>query len=305
MSAEKTDVSRIDVDRFWREGFLVLRDYLPIEYFTGLREQVLESLRRNEREGKAMVDSLADPLLAHYIYDDRILDIARRLLGQREIAYYGDASYAVVGHDYEPGVHVGGWHRDNTDRSNTALPDWKGRYSLIRFGFYLQNHRRTSGGLIVRRTSHDRILRGWRAHLSDRYLNTGPGDVAVWSMRIQHAGLGRCIRGMPWLPLGPYWQQRLPRSLQAPYGKEERAGFWVSYAIEDDHLRRHCDYLLGRSERLKMWKDSHYSPETREGCARAGLKIIDMPSRMRELIAENVQVGQHARHYQVGAAANP
>jgi hypothetical protein len=30
-----------------------------------------------------------------------------------------------------------------------------------------------------------------------------------------------------------------------------------------------------------------------------------MPSRMRELIAENVQVGQHARHYQVGAAANP
>jgi hypothetical protein len=289
----------IDVGRFWKDGYLILRNYFPPDYFIEMRERVLLSLRQREQNKAPVVDGLADPLLAHYVYDERLLGIAKRLLGSQEIAYFGDSSYAVVGHDYEPGVDVGGWHRDNTDRSDTSLPDWQGRYGLIRFGFYLQDHRYKSGGLIVRRTSHDQILRGLKAHLYDRYLNTGLGDVAVWSMRIQHAGLGRCIRGMPWLPLGVYWQRVLPKAIQAPFGTEERAGFWISYALDNHHLQRHCEYLVGRKERLEMWRDAYYAPETLEACARVGLKVIDCPAELRRRMQAGVAVGQHHKHYQM------
>jgi len=290
---------KLDQDKFWRDGFVVLRGLFSRSEFRTLRERVMESLHARERDGTPVVDCLAETVLAPYVYDERLLTVARRLLGSSDIAYFGDSNYAVVGHNYEPGRDVGGWHRDNTDRSDTTLPDWDGRYSLIRFGLYLQDHGGTSGGLIVRRTSHDRILRGWRAHLADRYLNTREGDVGVWSMRIQHAGLGRCLRGMPWFPLGPHWQKTLPEALQAPFGAEERAGFWVSYGLNDHHLQRHCDYLVRRTERLEMWRDAYYSAETRAACVRAGLTIIDMPARIRAMLEAGETVGDQRRHYQL------
>ncbi len=293
--------TNVDEDKFWKDGFLILRDMFTPAHFRMMRERVLESLHLREKNGTKSTDSLADPLVAEFVYDERVLAVARHLLGHKDVAYFGDSSYAVVGHDYQPGIHVGGWHRDNTDRSDTSLPDWQSRYSLIRFGFYLQDHRKKSGGLIVRRTTHDRLLQGWRAYLADRYLNTGLGDVGVWSMRIQHAGLGRCIRGMPWLPIGPHWQKKLPEFMMAPFGTEERVGFWISYALDDHHLKRHCDYLIGRSERLDMWRDSYYSPETLAACAKAGLKVIDMPGRMREMLAQGLEVGTHQKHYQIAS----
>jgi len=292
------DGIEIDVDRFWNEGYLVIRKLFPRSYVETLRQRVFASLRERETMNTPAVDGLADPHTAEYVYDPKILQIARTLLGSKDIAYFGDSNYAVVGHGYEPGVHVGGWHRDNTDRSNLDAPDWKGRYSLIRFGFYLQDHRYRSGGLIVRRKSHNQMVRGLKAHLYDRYLNSDVGDVGVWSMRIQHAGLGRCVRGMPWIGLGPFWQRTLPEFMQAPFNVGERAAFWVSYAIDDDHLRRHCDYLVGRTERLTYWQNSYYSDDTLEACRRAGLKVIDMPARMRSAIADGLQP-KHAHHYQL------
>jgi hypothetical protein len=298
-SMAMVDGIKIDVDRFWKDGFLIIRELFPKDYFEGLRARVVESLRQRERSNAPAVDGLSDPLTAEYIYSPRILEVARTLLGNRDIVYFGDSNYAVVGHGYDRGVHVGGWHRDNTDRSNTNLPDWQGRYSLIRFGFYLQDHRKTSGGLIVRRGTHNGMMRGIKAHMNDRYLNNGMGDVGVWSMRIEHAGLGRCIRGMPWLPLGPRWQALLPELVQAPFCEEERAAFWCSYALDDQHLQRHLDYLIGRTERLEMWRNSYYSPDVLKACASAGLKVIDMPARMRAMIAEGKSVGTHKHHYQM------
>jgi len=290
---------RIDRERFWRDGYLVVRQLFTPGEFAEMRRRVLESLRGRESTGAPPVDALADPLVREYVYDRRLMELARFLLESDDIAYFGDGSYAVVGHNYEPGRDVGGFHRDNTDRSDTSAPDWRGRYGLIRFGFYLQDHRRTSGGLMVRRTSHNRILRGWKAHLYDRYLNNGLGDVGVWSMRIQHAGLGRCVRGVPALAVGPTFQRRLPKFMQAPFGKEERAALWISYGAMGEHLERHCAYLLGRSERLEMWQHAYYDAEALMACRAAGLKVIDMPERMRAAVRQGNPVGQHRHHYQL------
>lgn len=288
----------IDAARFWREGYLLLRGLFSLSEFHDIRENVLESLRLREERGASATDALADPLLQDYVHDARLVTVARRLLERDDIVYYGDGSYAVVGHDYEPGVHVGGWHRDNTDRDDLGAPDWQRPYTLIRFGFYLQDHQRRSGGLMVRRKSHNIMMRGLQAQVNERYLNTGPGDVVVWNMRLQHAGVGRCLRGIPGIALGPWKQRRIPEFLQAPYTAGERAAFWVSYGIDDAHLKRHCDYLVTRTERLGFWKESHYTPEALALCDEVGLGVVNMPDRIRSMLAAGEPVGQHAHHYQ-------
>ena len=202
-----------------------------------------------------------------------------------------------LGRNYDPGDAVG-WHRDNTDRFDLEAPDWQVPYTLIRFGFYLQDHRRRSGGLMVRRQSHNIMMRGFQAQASERYMNTGPGDVVVWNMRLQHAGIGRCLRGFPGIALGPWKQRHIPEFLQAPYTAGERAAFWVSYGVDDAHLQRHCDYLVTRTERLHFWKESHYTPDVLALCDEAGLGVVNMPDRIRSMLAAGEPVGQHDHHYQ-------
>lgn len=289
----------VNSKKFWEDGYLILRNFLTETEFSRMRSDVFASLKQREKEGAAVTDALADPHLQHWVHDSRLIEAAKTILGEGELTYFGDGGYAVIGHGYEAGRDVGGWHRDNTDRSSLSAPDWNGRYTLIRFGFYLQDHSRSSGGLIVRRTSHNQILRGWKAHLYDRYLNTGIGDAGVWSMRIQHAGLGRCVRGFPSLALGPYLQGKLPGFLQSPFPVEERTGFWISYGLNDGHLKRHCDYLMTRAERVKMWERSFYEERILRECDAKGLSVIDMPQRMRDAIRRGEPVGQHVHHHQI------
>lgn len=285
-------------DNILNEGYYMFRNFFREGEVAELREKVVSAYNDRQKNGAVQNDALSDSVLAPYVYDERILEIARTILDTDKPVYFGDASYAVIGPEYRPKEDAIGWHRDNTDRSDTSLPDWEGPYELIRFGIYPQDHRFTSGGLMVRRTSHNQTMRGYKAHFMDRYLNNGINDLSVWSMRIQHTGLGRCIRGMPWLAVGPWLQGKLPEWMQAPMSKDTRIGFWLSYGREGNHLNRHCEYLLGRSERKKMWENSFYSDEILAACDAAGLKVRNMPEEMRKAIQLGQEVGQHQHHYQ-------
>lgn len=289
--------AKVDVNRYWRDGYLLLRNLFDPEEFGVMRERILEAVRRIEEEQAPVTDALSDSLMHPFVYDDRLIAVARRLLNRDDVTYFGDGSFAVLGRNYDPADAVG-WHRDNTDRYDLGAPDWQTPYTLIRFGFYLQDHQRRSGGLMVRRKSHNIMMRGLQAQVNERYLNTGPGDVVVWNMRLQHAGVGRCLRGIPGVALGPWKQRRIPEFLQAPYTAGERAAFWVSYGIDDAHLKRHCDYLVTRTERLGFWKESHYTPEALALCDEVGLGVVNMPDRIRSMLAAGEPVGQHAHHYQ-------
>jgi hypothetical protein len=85
----------------------------------------------------------------------------------------------------------------------------------------------------------------------------------------------------------------------SPDTQETRAAFWVSFGVNDEHLKRHCDYLMTRSERKKIWEHSFYTKDILKACAEAGLGVIDMPSRMRSAITAGETVGQHEHHYQM------
>ena len=286
------------VGRFWKHGWLVVRQLFNAEEFEDLRARVFRSLDAVEKGARPACDLLGDPELSSLVHDPRLVAAARRILGGDPV-YFGDGSYAVVGRGYDEITEATGYHRDNTDRSDLNAPDWQGRYSLIRFGLYLQDHRRHSGGLMVRDASHNKLIRGWRAYLHDRYLNTAMGDVGVWSMRLQHAGVGRFLRGFGQRGISPALQKHLPAVLQSPRWDRDRAAIWISYGLKDHHLQRHLDYLYGRRERLDMWKDSFYTADRLEECRKAGLEVIDAPAELRNRLSQGIEVGQHQHHYQL------
>lgn len=285
------------VNRFNRRGWLIVRGLFSSERVEGLRHEVFQSLERVSSGLEPPTDLLANPALHGIVHDPDLIRLAQQLLGGQPV-YFGDASYAIVGRGYDELRDATGYHRDNTDRSDTRAPDWQSPYTLVRFGIYLQDHRHHSGGLLVRNGSHMRMNRGWKNYLHDRYLNTEVGDVGVWNMRLQHAGVGRAWRFASFWGIPPAIQDRIPKSLQLPRWTRERAAIWVSYGREGPHLERHCKYLLTRTERLEMWRNSYYSDDVLAQCAKAGLRVIDMPARMRAAVAEGA-VPQHAHHYQM------
>lgn len=292
----------VNCNKFWKKGYTIVRDVFTPEELDELRALVLSGYNHDKKAKVSQVDALANPNLAKYVYEKRLIDVAKQILGTSEVFYFGDASYAVVGDDYKPGVHVGGWHRDNTDRkANPEAPDWQGDYGLIRFGIYLQDHSKYSGGLLIREESHRKFKTNSSplGLLKERYLNTSLGDVGVWSMRITHAGVGRCYKILNSYGISPHVISKIPQFMVAPQQDIERAALWISYGKAGIHLDRHCEYLLGRSERKRMWENSFYSEETLQRCKENGLSIINMPERMRKEIAKGNNVGTHDNHYQL------
>ena len=94
-------------------------------------------------------DLLSNPLLRDVLLDGRLVGIASQLLGSDQIVYAGDSSFTI-----NSGQH--GYHKDNADRTDKNAPDWQGRYTILRFGIYLQDHTEHTSGLNLRVRSQAR-----------------------------------------------------------------------------------------------------------------------------------------------------
>jgi hypothetical protein len=174
MSATPT----VDGPAFWENGYQIVRNvYTPAE-IAEVRNDVYASRGQGPRE------LLANPHLRRVLTDGRLVDIARRMLGSDEIVYSGDSSFTI-------NAKGCGYHKDNADRVDPKAPDWSGRYTILRFGIYLQNHYRHSGGLNLRVKSHNTpsIKEG-----KNLYVRTRVGDVGVWSLRTTHSGNAMLLR---------------------------------------------------------------------------------------------------------------
>jgi len=133
--------SGIDVDAFWDQGYqLIPKVYSPDE-IRKLREAAMASRSRGG-------DVLSNPGLRSSLTDGRLVEIARTLLGSDEIVYAGDSSFTFNSNQH-------GYHKDNADRTDPKAPDWQGRYTILRFGVYLQDHYTHTKGLNLRERSHN------------------------------------------------------------------------------------------------------------------------------------------------------
>jgi hypothetical protein len=255
----------VDVDGFWEDGYTIARGIYSPDEIASFREAV----RASRGSG---TDLLANPLLRGVLVDGRLVRIAREILGHDEIVYAGDSSFTV-------GMRQRGWHKDNADRKDPGAPDWRGRYTILRFGVYLQDHRWHGGGLNLRPGSQNTTDHKFG---KNAYVRTGVGDVGVWSLRITHSGNGTLL-------LFPWWIKPEPGVSDFPRwyrvandGPDDRMALFAALGLDDHHHDRYTDYLKTRAYIVNMWKKSHYDEATLALAAQGGLTVRDVPGEIRD-----------------------
>ncbi|MEO1057340.1 MAG: hypothetical protein AAFY28_10545 [Actinomycetota bacterium] len=250
----------IDVDRFWRRGFAIVRNAYTADEIAAFRRAV-------DATDAPKTDLLSNPHLRSVLTDGRLITVAQRLLNAPTIVYSGDSSFTV-------GRRQIGWHKDNADRDDAQAPDWQGRYTILRFGLYLQDHRWHTGGLNLRAASHMTTdLSAGRC----RYVRSGLGDLVVWSLRTTHSGNGMLLR-MPWgVHPPPHRQRSIPGWAAAPSPAGGRMALFAALGLDDAHHRRYAEYLRTRTYMVDIWRNSRYDDEAKRAAADAGLEVWDMP----------------------------
>lgn len=257
----------VDLERFWRDGYLVIPKVLDPQVVLRWREAAF-------RMPNHAADLLTDPTLREAVLNDSILAVARAILGTQRPIYFGDSTAAV-------GKGGSGFHKDNSDRLDGNAPDWQeDRYPIIRFGVYTKPHGRSEPGSIEFRRGSHRIAdfrSGERTTAA-----TEPGDLVVWNGRTTHSGNARVARLFNWCPV-PDVESISYRTLLKLHAdrwlfkpeSSERVALFVSYGKAHRLLDRHVQYLKSRAYPWQTWKVSHWTQETRQLAERAGLGLID------------------------------
>ncbi len=253
----------VDVEKFWRDGFLLFpRLFDP--------EEVLEWRDAAISRGKTLADLLSDDVLREVVIDERIISIAREILGG-DLVYFGDSTAAL-------GYNGWGFHKDNSDRLDRHAPDWQvERYPLIRFGIYPQSHDPEPGGLELRRASH-RVA----DYTTGEYVapKIRPGDLLVWNFRTTHsAGVRRLkILGtrLPHNKIIGRINTRIDIDWLMQKPSAQRVGIFLTLAKQHPLLDRHIEYLKQRDYPWDMWRSSKWTPDTRQLVEAAGLSLIDL-----------------------------
>jgi hypothetical protein len=269
-------LSAEQVSAFERDGYLLVKGVLPRDEVAALRTCV-ESLRRRvagtpecasdplyPKAWFFVGDALGKPELRDkdYVFlDPRVVDTIASLIGG-PLVYFGDSSLQV-------GEATRGFHKDNVDRSDPSGPDWQGDYTVVRCGLYLQDHSRHSGGLKVRRGSHNFVSRH-----RGRAVNVGTeaGDLVVWSLRTSHSGNVVRMKGLPGVALHPRIEGALPAWLRVPE-ERERIAMFCSFGRPDRHVDRYIEYQRARKDMPPHWRLSGWSPGLVELARSRGVEL--------------------------------
>lgn len=254
----------LNVDQFWRDGFLVIPGVLGSAAVRRWRQAAIS------RENQA-ADLLSDETLREVVLSDRLIDFARQILGGQPV-YFGDSTATI-------GQSGWGFHKDNSDRLDPNAPDWKtDRYPIIRFGVYCQSHGKEPGSIEFRRGSHMHA----DYTTGERYAApTEPGDVIVWNARTTHSANSRILKGLgirmmpdpysiPFRAIVRFKAEWLFQQM-----RQERVALFVSYGKAGPLLDRNIEYLKHREYPWESWAVSHWDRQAKEMAARSGLDLID------------------------------
>lgn len=255
-------IEDLDVAEFWKNGFAILHNMYTADEIAALREAAYAT---QSSGGELLVREGLDGVIT----DGRLVKVAQKLLGTDEIFYCGDSSVTINSTGR-------GWHKDNTDRVDGDAPDWDGRYTQLRFGIYCQDHVTHTGGLNVRRGSHD-VKNNATGECV--YVQTTPGDLAVWSMRITHSGNGMLLKdpNAPF-PLPTEQDKFAPEEVADADG--DRIAVFAHLGANDKHGHRYADYLKTRTYMVDAWRRHPYTEDHRQAAKNAGLTLRDMPAEV-------------------------
>jgi hypothetical protein len=257
----------IDHSDFWDNGYCSIPSAFTTDEVAQMREMVL-------CKGESDRDLIFNRVYREIIFSSRIVGIASQLLGETPI-YFGDSS--VVD---STNVYQATWHTDNADRMDFLAPDWKGRYNLIRFGIYLQDHETNGRGLAVRSMGH--LDQKMATSGRKVYLGPATGDLLVWCMRLPHCGNMTPLKGvLSGYPLTYSQQKLVPRFLKNPMGEDKRLGIFVAFGGVGSHLERYIRYLSTRQYMASRWLASKRTEDVEQY-----VESLDGRVRVRDMWAE-------------------
>lgn len=224
-------------------GWVLIKGLFNQDEIERLRNAALES---KKEIGDNYTDLLSDKHVGYIITDERVINIAKKLLDTEQPIYFGDSTIGVG--------NIGqGFHKDNPDRHKPSGPDWKtDDYPCLRMAIYCQDHSRHSGALALRDKSHK---------YSDPkkgkafFVPTQPGDVVVWSLRTTHSGNSMRFNMFPELVVDPRLYKIFPKSLFKPEEKL-RVGVFMTFGKKAPLFQRYIDYLKTRTWMVQTWQNS-------------------------------------------------
>lgn len=256
------DKLTINKKQFDNDGYLIVKNAFEPQEIKHIREQVYKQYEIDKKKNLTYElpqynitakfvngDLLSKELLNNVLLNDNVLTIARKILGNDDLVYFGDSSYQI-------GTGSNGFHRDNIDRSNLDGPDWKGDYTLVRLGIYLQDHKNYSGGLKVRKGSHKN--KSGKA----LFVNSEIGDVVIWDLKTLHSGNAVRMKAMPDFSFNlAVLERNIPQFLRKEQ-EQERISLFMTFALKSSHLDRYItEYTLKRKDTIEHAKASVYNEE--------------------------------------------
>lgn len=259
---------------FWNNGFCILRGFFSEHEVAEWR--VFASTYADR-------DLFAHDALRKIVLDPRVLEIARDILSDQALVYFGDSNAMVGSTD-------AGFHKDNADKNCQDAPDWQGEYPIIRFGLYTDDHFRFSGGLDLRQGSHRTVSVNEGRHVAAR---TRPGDLVVWNLRTTHSGGAHLLRNGAALnpaTLAAKIVRRLPKGWLTMPEHRQRIGIFWTFGLAGSHLDRYIAYLKTRRYSVDRWQAAMYPQEALADAAGKGVEVrqvrreleLDPPSRIHE-----------------------
>lgn len=294
--------TKIDLEKFHNEGYLLIKNVFSDKEIKNLRDEAFKVFSENKdnlfNQGNSsflISDLLTQSFSRKLVFDKRILEIARAILG-REVIYYGYSSCQINWKVSFPFRNFG-WHKDNrvSDRNDSSGLDWQGLYPMIRFGIYLQDHKNRNGGLSVKLKSHNSVqYRSLRTKIIDSEI----GDLIVWNMRITHCGPSPRLKGILGRLnldlLDPIFQGRLSRFIPGFLFQkmtEDRVAMFISYAAPSQHLDRYIQYLLEeRPDEMEWFKRSRFGQDVWDQVQNSGLRLLRICPEYGTLASDHDQV---------------
>lgn len=254
-------------ENFSKHGWIMFKDFFS-------QAEVLQFKEATERSIKEGLkgDLLCNPFLKDLtVLNPRIIGVVKELLQGNPI-YIGDSTISF-------NDTIMSFHKDNPDKLNSKAPDWATNYSILRMGIYMQDYRQNSGGLILRDESHNTISR-WSGKVIN--IRSSPRDLIVWNLRTTHSGNAKLLRSFPSVNLNPYLCKLIPQSLflNTPLSRE---AVFLSYGLDDHHMKRYIEYLKTRKYSVDRWKNMDIMKDDVNRAEERGLKIWDLTSMASQI----------------------
>lgn len=254
------------------DGFLLIKDVFSKEELIEMKQCATHFCSLNDYNELDNGDAMSLEGMAKYLLDDRLISIAKDVLGE-EIIYFGDSALHCA-----PNKRI--FHNDargdNWDPSNSDYP-------LYRMGFFFQDHASHSGGIKFRTGSHKKLLyygKFFKTLISSIYkillgklsikalINNGKivnvkselGDVVLWNLRTEHSGGAVILKDDPDKALLPYQDEQIPDNKKLPE-HDIRMAIFCCFAAPHEATESYISWKVNNKDYKNHWLGCQFDKE--------------------------------------------